>query len=85
MGHLKIGVFFSHENSTWKLLPEISEYLTEKQIIPLLGDRITSLGNDYKVMKLDSLNVFENVVTVQNRVLHYSEYDIAIICDYVVW
>jgi hypothetical protein len=81
METIRIGVFFTNHKQ-WKLLPNISEFLTENKLIPNLGDRITAINTDHNVMEItaDSL---ENCVTVKEKIFHYNNYHIALVCEYV--
>ena len=82
---LRIIVFFARDGKNWKPLEGISKYLNEKQFVPSIGDRVTSLDEDWKAMDLESGADFKCVVTVKNRIVHYGAYDVAILCDYEKW
>ena len=84
MEYFKIGVYYSHEGN-WKFLPDTSQMLSEKNMMPIHGDRITTIGNDFKIMNLDSIGDFKSVVTVKERIHRYVNCDLALICDYQKW
>jgi len=84
MEHLKIGVFFS-DKGKWNFLPETSQMLSEKNIIPVHGDRITTIGEDFKLMNLESIGDFKSVVTVKERLHRYVNCDLAVICEHQNW
>lgn len=81
MKDIKVGVFYSKNHSSWKLLPEVSSFLSEKGLVPNVGDRITAFGGDHKVMDISEAD-FANCVTVNEKVFKYKQYDVALICDY---
>lgn len=78
---INIGVFYSKDKKPWELLPGASKFLTDNQLTPNRGDRITACENDYQVMKIDKSS-FDNCITVNEKVFHYSPYDVALVCDY---
>jgi len=75
MEHFKIGVYYSHEGN-WKFLPQTSQMLSEKNMIPVHGDRITTIGDDFKLMNLESIGDFKSVVTVKERIHRYVNCDL---------
>jgi len=79
---VSIGVFYSKNKSPWQKLPDISAFLSEKQLIPNVGDRVTAIGDDHRVMGIPP-DDFANCLTVKEKVFRYSSYDIALVCDYV--
>jgi hypothetical protein len=79
---VNIGVFYSKNNSPWQKLPDISAFLSEKQLVPNVGDRVTAIGDDHKVMGITA-DDFANCVTVKEKVFHHSGHDIALVCDYI--
>ena len=78
---IKIGVFYSTNKSAWKLLPNISEFLTNTKLLPNRGDRITVVDDDYQVMD-NTRSDFSNCITVNEKVFNYNEYDVALVCSY---
>lgn len=84
MEHFKIGVFFS-DKGKWNFLPETSKMLSEKNITPIHGDRITTIGDDFKQMNLESIGDFKSVITVKERLHRYVNCDLALICDHQNW
>jgi hypothetical protein len=79
----KIGVFTSEkeEGSTipkWTYMPATSEYLYNLKFIPSLGDRIALKADDVKLLGRESTDN-KNVPTVKNRIVNYSNFEIAII------
>lgn len=78
---IKIGVFYSTNKSAWKLLPNISEFLTDTKLVPNRGDRITVIDDDCQLMNNTSPD-FANCLTVNEKVFNYNEYDVALVCDY---
>jgi len=82
---LKIEVFYSKEGlSDWKLLPETSRYLTERQLVPSTGDGLTFSGEDGKILGLEPTD-FQHIQTVRRRWLNYASADVAILVHYEAW
>ncbi|WP_299434341.1 hypothetical protein [uncultured Maribacter sp.] len=82
---LKIEAYYSEEGSDWKLLPETSIYLTEKQLIPNVGDGLTLSGNDgIDVLKLSPTD-FKHIMTVKRKWYNYASSDVAVLLHYVSW
>lgn len=84
MDNFKIGVFFS-DGKKWTLLPDTSKMISEQTIIPVHGDRVSTVGDDFKLMNLDSISDFRSVLTVKDRLHGYSNCQLALICDYQKW
>jgi len=79
---LKIEVFYSKEGlSNWQLLPETSQYLTERQLVPNTGDALTLCGDDGKILGLEPTD-FQHIQTVRRRWLNYASSDVAILVHY---
>jgi hypothetical protein len=81
---LKIVALHKDSNGRLVELPDTSKYLNSKQLIPFVGDALTLCGDDYKTVSI-AANDFKNIVTVIRRWYNYSSYDVALICDYVVF
>ncbi|HEY8933826.1 MAG TPA: hypothetical protein VIM65_01340 [Cyclobacteriaceae bacterium] len=72
------------ENSNWILLPETSQYLTDKQIIPNVGDALTIAGQDGKLIDLER-GSHRHIMTVKIKWLNYASADVAVLLHYVVF
>lgn len=85
-GNLKIEVYhYEGKKDHFKLLPETSQYLTEKQLIPNVGDDLTLDGRDgIKILGLNSTSL-ENIMTVNRRWFRYATADVAILVNYKAW
>jgi len=83
---LKIEAYYTEEGlSNWKLLPKTSEYLTENQLIPNVGDGLTLSGNDgIDILKLEKAD-FKHIMTVKRKWYNYASCDVAILLHYVPW
>lgn len=83
---LKIEVFYSEkEKNSSKLLPKTSEYLTDKQLIPQVGDALTLSTDDAtKVLGLEP-NDIKHIMTVRRKWFRYSSADVAIFVHYETW
>lgn len=83
---LKIEVYHSEGGlNSWDLLPKTSEYLTEKQLIPNVGDGLTLRGDDgTKVLELEPAS-FKHIMTVKRKWYNYASCDVAILVHYVAW
>ncbi len=80
---LKIEVFTVKEGSTnWILMPETSQYLTDKQLVPNVGDALTLAGKDGSKIDIESTN-FKNIMTVKIKWLNYASSDVALVVHYV--
>ena len=85
MRTLNIGVFFVDEHKKWVLLETTSKLFTESQIVPMIGDRVSVLKNDWGYMGLVIETQFQSILTVENRVTPFNNYDFAIVCKYEKW
>jgi len=83
---LKIEVYYTEDgSSSWKLLPETSEYLTEKQLIPNVRDGFTLSGNDgTNILELEQGDI-KHIMTVKRRWYNYASSDVAILLHYSAW
>jgi hypothetical protein len=80
---LTIQAFSTKENNTnWVLLPETSHFLTEKQIIPNVGDALTIAGHDGKLIDLET-GSFKHIMSVKVKWLNYASADVAVLLHYV--
>jgi hypothetical protein len=80
---VKIEVFATKEGSeNWTLLPETSQYLTEKQLVPNVGDAVTLVGKDGRDLEID-VNSFKNIMTVKTKWLNYASADVALRVHYL--
>lgn len=87
---LKIGVFFntnvsSNESSHFILLDKVSEYLSELQLVPNVGDGLTIFHEDASKIGVEDKTSLEHIQTVYRRWLNYSTCDIAIFVSYKPW
>ena len=81
MKKVNIGVFYKKSKLEWVLLKDISTFLTDKQLIPNQGDRVTAIGNDHEVMGISSDDP-ANCLSTCEKIFHYTSYDVAVICEY---
>lgn len=82
---LKIEVFYSEgDMGDWKLFPETSQYLTDKQLVPDTGDGLTLSGDDGKLIGLEPANI-QHIQTVKRRWFNYASSDVAILVHYEAW
>lgn len=81
---LKIVALHKDRNGSFIELTDTTKYLNSKQLIPSVNDAITLCGEDYKSLNI-TVTDFKNIVTVIRRWYNYSSYDVALICDYVVF
>lgn len=85
-----VGLFYYQPGKVpvWLLLPATSQHISNKGIIPVLGDRINLLSADHpRIVSFDDAGVpaedfYKTVVTVTERVHGYLHYDIALLCEY---
>jgi hypothetical protein len=78
----KIVLLYRDKKDRFSELPDTSSFLSEKQLIPSVGDALTLCGNDYKLLGISSTDL-ENVTTITKRWFNYASYDVALICNYV--
>jgi len=81
---LKIVVLHKDRNGHFIELTDTTKYINTKQLIPAVNDAITLCGEDYKLLNI-TVTDFKNIVTVMRRWYNYASYDVALICDYVVF
>lgn len=82
---LRIEAFISEEGlSNWKPLPETSQYLTDKQLVPNVGDGLTLAGEDGKLIGLEKADI-QHIQTVKRRWFNYASSDVALLLDYEAW
>jgi hypothetical protein len=65
---MTIRIFYPTDNRLI-ILPEVSQYFTESNLIPNVGDRIILDNNDTEIMSEFSNN-FDSVVTVKEKIFN---------------
>jgi len=82
---LKIEAFFernSEQGKKWEPLPKTSQYLTEKQLVPNVGDALTLAGDDGISIGLEPTSL-EHIMSVKIKWLNYATSDVAVVLHYV--
>lgn len=79
-----IGVYYVSPEGKHIFLPDTSEHLNRKQLIPACGDGITIYGKDNEVMGIHETD-FKHILTVKRRWFHYNHNDVALLCHYESW
>lgn len=80
---LKIDVFAVREGSSnWIPMTETSRYLTDRQLVPNVGDAVTLAGKDGSQIDIEP-NSFKNIMTVKLKWLNYNAADVALLVHYV--
>lgn len=82
---LIIEVFARREESrNWESLPTTSKYLTDKQLIPNVGDALTIASKDGESLGLGKVDS-QNIQTVKRRWFNYGTSDVAVFLEYEAW
>lgn len=79
--NLTIEAYSKTANDNWVLLPETTHFLSERQIVPCVGDAITLAGNDGQLLHFEK-GSFKNVMTVKIKWIRYNSADIAVLLHY---
>lgn len=79
MAKIRIEVYSTNKNNTnWILMPMTSEYLTEKNLIPGVGDIVALAGTDGEKIGI-ALESSENLQQVKERWFRHANADVAIV------
>ena len=81
---LKIEAFTTKEGSSpnWILMTETSQYLTDRQLVPNVGEALTLVGKDGSKIDIEPAS-FKHIMTVKIKWLNYASSDVALLLHYV--